>query len=143
MTPVSQHVQASPERIWAQLADGWVYPVWVVGAAHMRDVDDEWPAAGAKVHHTVGAWPLSLSDHTQILESDPPRRLVLQARGWPIGEARIEIEIEPDGAGSIVTLREAAARGPGAWLDNPLQRAFLRARNRESLSRLKALAERR
>ena len=28
-----------PSAVWAVLADGWLYPVWVVGAARMREVD--------------------------------------------------------------------------------------------------------
>ena len=33
---VSRVVQATPEQVWDVLADGWVYPVWVVGATRMR-----------------------------------------------------------------------------------------------------------
>lgn len=143
LVTVTQHVDTAPERIFDKLADGWLYPVWVVGAAHIRDVDANWPEPGSRVHHKVGVWPLFIQDDTEVVESDPPHRLVLQARGWPLGEARIEIEIRPDATGSEVTLREGPTEGPGAWLDNPLQRAVLRARNRETLSRLRALAERR
>ena len=32
-----------PESVFAVLADGWLYPSWVVGASRMRDVDPAWP----------------------------------------------------------------------------------------------------
>ncbi len=40
-------VHATPEQVWEVLCDGWVYPVWVVGASRMREVDDSWPAVGS------------------------------------------------------------------------------------------------
>ena len=43
---VSRQVTASPERVFAELADGWTYVGWVVGATHVRDVDDTWPQPG-------------------------------------------------------------------------------------------------
>ena len=44
----------TPDDVFAVLGDGWLYPVWVVGAARMRDVDPEWPAEGANIHHSLG-----------------------------------------------------------------------------------------
>jgi hypothetical protein len=54
MIEVSQSVSASADRVFAVLADGWLYPLWVVGASRMRDVDPGWPAEGTKIHHSVG-----------------------------------------------------------------------------------------
>ena len=64
----------SPEKVWEVLADGWLYPVWVVGASRMREVDDHWPAEGAKLHHSVGTWPALLDDTTVggRLRAPPP-----------------------------------------------------------------------
>lgn len=134
-------MDAAPEDVFATLADPWMLPVWVVGATHIRGVDDDWPAPGSQVHHQVGAWPIAISDVTEVVESDPPRRLVLQARGYPLGEARIVLTVEADGTGSVVCMTEAANRGVARRFDNPLQRRFLSARNRESLDRLAAIAE--
>ena len=85
----------SAEDVFAVLADGWVYPVWVVGASRMRAVDDDWPEVGSRLHHSAGAWPLLIDDTSEVLAYDPPRAMVLQARGWPAGEARVEITVEP------------------------------------------------
>jgi uncharacterized protein YndB with AHSA1/START domain len=143
MTTVERHIDATPDAVFGVLADGWLLPVWVVGATHIRDVDAGWPAASTRVHHQVGAWPLMISDTTGVVESERPHRLVLQARAWPFGEARIEITIEADGAGSLVRMAEGPTHGTAFLVDNPLQRRLLAARNRESLTRLGAIAEHR
>src|SRR6478752_3157184 len=66
-----RHLQAAPETVWEVLSDGWLFPVWVVGASRMREVDDHWPEPGARLHHSVGAWPVLLDDETEVLESVP------------------------------------------------------------------------
>jgi hypothetical protein len=38
----------SGEQIFEALGDGWIHPVWVVGASRMRDVEDGWPRAATK-----------------------------------------------------------------------------------------------
>jgi uncharacterized protein YndB with AHSA1/START domain len=143
MTNVERVIKAGPDQVWHVLSDGWLYPVWVVGATHMRDVDETWPGEGARLHHQVGAWPVMITDTTQAVRAEPPRRLVLQARAWPAGSARIEITIEAHPDGARVQLAEAPARGPARWLDNPLLRKILAARNNESLVRLAAIVEHR
>jgi uncharacterized protein YndB with AHSA1/START domain len=144
MTTVSRNIAATPDEVFAQLADGWIYAAWVVGASHIRDVDAGWPAVGTRIHHRVGPWPATIDDTTEVIDVITGSRLVLQARAWPIGEARVELTIEADGKdGSRVSMAEAPTRGVGNWLDNPLQRIVLRGRNRESLARLASLAEKR
>jgi uncharacterized protein YndB with AHSA1/START domain len=142
-TSVSRHVDASPARVFGVLADAWMIPVWLVGAGHIRDVDGSWPAQGARLHHRIGPWPLSVDDSTQVVEVDEPSKLVLRARMWPVGEAHVELHMEPEGDGTLVTMVEGAARGPALWLDNGVQRWVLRKRNEESLARLATVAEKR
>lgn len=137
MTEVQASVHASADRVFAELADGWAYVGWVVGASHIRDVDANWPEAGSKIHHQVGVWPAMIADDTESLACEPGRRLLMRARGWPLGEATVEILLESTSPElTQVTLREAPTAGPGQWLDNPVQRRILRARNRETLRRL-------
>lgn len=136
-------IDAPPDRVFESLSDPWLLPVWVVGATHIRDVDDNWPDAGSMVHHQVGAWPLTISDVTAVVECEAPSRLVLQGRAWPFGEVYIELLVEDDGGGSLVRMREAPSYGAARVVDNPLQRWLLAARNRESLARLRAVVENR
>jgi uncharacterized protein YndB with AHSA1/START domain len=138
---VSQDIDASSEAVWDVLADGWLYPSWVVGAARMRDVDQDWPEVGAKLHHSVGNWPLLLDDRTEVLDAVPGRFLRLKAHGWPAGAAEVIIEIEDDGPRSRVHIREDAVEGPGVLLPKPLRQLAIGPRNREALRRLAFLAE--
>ena len=134
-------MEASPEQVFAVLADGWLYASWVVGASRIRGVSPSWPAPGAELQHSVGAWPFLLDDTSTLLEWDPPRRAVLRARGWPIGEAQVTIEVKPRGAGSVVRILEDAAEGPGRLIPPFLRDPILRIRNTETLRRLAYLAE--
>ena len=141
-------VQGSTSDVWDILADGWLYPLWVVGASRMREVDESWPAVGSRLHHSVGAWPLLIDDTTEVLESVPGSRIVLQARAWPVGDARVEIEMHPlsdgDGVGTTeIVIREDASSGPGRLVPSPLRQPPLAWRNTEALRRLAFLVERR
>jgi hypothetical protein len=123
------------------LADGWLFPVWVVGASRMRDVDAEWPAEGSKLHHSFGVWPALINDETTVLEWDPPRRMVMQPAGWPIGEARVTLEVRPDAEGCRVRIEERAVKGPGTIIPEPVLDIPLHIRNVETLRRLAYIAE--
>lgn len=123
------------------LGDGWLYPTWVVGAARMRDVDSAWPGAGAKLRHSFGVWPILTDDTTRCVKWEPPRRAVFIARGWPMGEARVAFEVELRPLGCLVTIEEAAIRGPVALVPRPIMNRLLRWRNAEVLRRLSYIAE--
>ena len=136
-----RELACSVEQVFAVLADGWLYPSWVVGASRMRDVEVQWPGRDARLHHSFGVWPILIDDTTVCLVWDPPRRAVLRARGWPIGEAEVLIEARPQGAGCIVRIHERPVRGPATLLPSFLSAALLRWRNAETLHRLGYLAE--
>ncbi len=139
---VTRVVKAPAEAVWAILADGWLYATWVVGASRVRDVDEGWPAAGKRIHHSFGTWPLLIHDTTSVERSTEPSELVLTARGWPFGEARVQVTIEPNGpAECIVTLVEDASAGPGQLVPKPARQLLITPRNTEALRRLAYLAE--
>jgi hypothetical protein len=140
---VDRFVRATPEQVWSVLADGWSYVGWVVGASRIRDVDATWPAVDAKIHHSSGLWPLVVSDTTSVLACEPGSLLVLQARGWPLGEATVRIRLEEGIGGTRVSMVEDASRGPGRWVPPAVRKAVLVPRNRESLRRLALIAENR
>jgi uncharacterized protein YndB with AHSA1/START domain len=131
----------SPEKVFEVLADGWLFPVWVVGASRMRDVDDAWPAVGSELHHSFGVWPVLINDSTTVLEYDPPRRMVIKPAGWPIGEAKVTLEVKPRGSDCVVKIDEFAVEGPGALIPRALLDVPLHIRNVETLRRLSYIAE--
>ncbi|WP_156756987.1 SRPBCC family protein [Actinokineospora pegani] len=144
MAEVTRVVDVPAQSLWAVIADGWTYAGWVVGASHIRRVDQTWPTVGSHIHHSVGSWPLTIDDTTEVLRMEPQRLIELNARAWPTGEARVRIELDPVTADSTrVRIVEQASSGPGALLPKPLQDAMLVPRNRETLSRLTDLALRR
>jgi uncharacterized protein YndB with AHSA1/START domain len=136
-------LNATPDQVWQVLADGWLYPLWVVGATRMREVDETWPMPGAKLHHSVGTWPLTLDDVTESLECVPGSRLVLAAHAWPAGRAQVTLSLNPQGPETEVVIEEHATHGPGAMVPRLAQDPLLAWRNLECLRRLSFLAERR
>jgi len=136
-------IATTPDRVWDVLADGWLYPLWVVGATRMREVDDGWPAPGTRLHHSVGVWPVVINDDTEVLECDPGKRLVLRAQGWPPGEAEVELRLTEVEDGTEVLMLEDVTAGPAKVVPKPLRAPLIAWRNTESLRRLAFLAERR
>jgi uncharacterized protein YndB with AHSA1/START domain len=134
-------IAATPDDVWNVLADGWLYPLWVVGATRMRDVDESWPEKGTRIHHSVGVWPVLINDHTEVLEVVPGRSIKLRARAWPVGEAEVDIRLSDVGAQTEVVMEENTVAGPGALVPEPLKGLTLKWRNVESLRRLAFLAE--
>lgn len=143
MTERSKLIHASPETVWEILCDGWLYPLWVVGASRMRDVDHDWPAVGSKLYHSVGTWPMLIDDYTEVRAVEPGKRLEIRARAWPGGEAHVIIELEPRTSGTLVKMWEDAVTGPGKLMPRPLRSAGLQWRNRETLDRLAFLCQNR
>jgi NAD(P)-dependent dehydrogenase (short-subunit alcohol dehydrogenase family)/uncharacterized protein YndB with AHSA1/START domain len=138
------HIAASPERVFAVLADPRRYPEWVVGASDFVDADPEFPAPGARFQHRVGIGPLRLSDHTEAVEVEPPRRIVLKAKARPLGTAMVEIELREAAGGTEVAMEETPGDRLSALVtDNPLGHTSLRVRNAVALSRLKRVVEER
>ena len=141
MSVNTRTIKARPTKVWEVLADGWLYPLWVVGATRMREVDEDWPAPGAELHHSAGVWPVLIDDSTEVVEVSPGESLRLRARAWPAGEAEVVITLTAQGDHTVVELREDAVSGPGRLLPPPLRRPMIGWRNVETLRRLAAIAE--
>jgi len=136
------HIDATPEEVFAVLSNPDCYPEWVVGAAGVRDHDENFPEVGARFHHKVGTWPLGVKDHTEVVEIAAPRRIVLKAKARPLGTATIELDLQESAGGTELSMDER----PGDRLTtlvagNPLVDTALRVRNAEALARLKRLVE--
>jgi hypothetical protein len=129
-------LHCAPEAVFDVLGDGWLYTTWVVGASRLRKEEPGWPQVGNRLHHSFGVWPLVINDVTTSLEWDPPHRMVMQPKGWPIGEARVEVTVEPHPKGCKVTIVENPVAGPGAYVPNVIIQPLIWIRNRETLHRL-------
>lgn len=141
MATSTRAMSCTPEDVFRVLADGWLYPGWVVGASRMRNVDAGWPEVGSTLHHSVGVWPALLNDTTQVREWTPTHRMVLRASGWPMGEAEVSVRVRTTPTGCEVRIDEAPVSGPAALIPRFLTTPMLRWRNAETLNRLAYLAE--
>ena len=92
-------ISATPEQVWAVLDDGWLYAA-LRGRCRpdARGRRARGPPSAARLHHSVGSWPLMIDDTTSVLEVEENRRILLLARGWPAGQAHVEIVLEPQRA---------------------------------------------
>lgn len=147
MTTVHRHLAATPHEVWDTLADGWLYPLFVVGASRMRDVDATWPAVGSEIHHSAGVWPLLVDDTTTVFLCEPLERLGLRASGRPGGEADVAFELRArpaaQGGGTDLWLSEDVVTGPARLVPKPVRAVAIAHRNTETLRRLAYVAERR
>lgn len=141
MATAHEQIDASPEQVFGVLADARTYADWVVGSDVIRAVDGHWPALGSRFYHKVGVWPLKIRDHTEVLEVDPPHRLVIHARARPAGTVKVGFLLAPWEGGTHVTMIEVAGDRLSRLAINPLTDGLVHARNVESLRRLKRIAE--
>ncbi len=140
MATNTTYIDAPPEAVWEVLADARSYAHWVVGSSRTPHVEGGWPAEGAVFHHVQGIGPIGLRDTTEVIESDPAHRLVLEVRVRPFLVARVELTLNRHGGGTWISMTERAFGGmvgPAGLLLEPA--TFVR--NIESLRRLRRLAE--
>jgi uncharacterized protein YndB with AHSA1/START domain len=135
-------IDVPPERVFEVLSDAACYPHWVVGAKAFRGSDPDFPAIGTRFHHAVGVGPVTINDHTEVVDANPPYRLELIAHARPLGNAKVTMLLEPRADGTYVTMLEDGADLLSKLIFNPVTHVATHARNVESLRRLKAIAER-
>jgi hypothetical protein len=129
-----------PEAVWDVLADAGKYGYWVVGSKVIRDEEPGWPEPGTKFHHTIGAGPITLSDHTVSLEAQRPTLLKIRAKGRPLGTATVTLKMHPRNGGTVVQITENPDGVFAPLALNPLLHVATKLRNSESLMRLEELA---
>jgi uncharacterized protein YndB with AHSA1/START domain len=139
----TREVRASRKELWDAMANGWTYAQWVVGNSRTRAVDANWPEPGSAIKHSVGVWPLVISDSTVVESCTPEEELVLRAGIGPLGAMKIILRLKdlPDG-GCKIEMIEMPESGPVNAIPDRLVLAAVYPRNRECLWRLTALAER-
>ena len=114
---------ATPDQVWEILSDGWLYPLWVVGASRMREVDDHWPDVGARLHHSVGTLAAAGRRHHRGAGRDAG--LDAPAAGQDLADGRGRGDPAPvagrdghrgddRGAGHLGAGRPGAQAGPGS-----------------------------
>jgi uncharacterized protein YndB with AHSA1/START domain len=141
MATTRTHIAASPDEVFAALANPENYGDWVVGSDTIRDADPTWPKVGSRFHHRIGFGLLKVSDHTEVLAVDPPHRLVMQARARPLGTARVTMLLAGGEGRTDVTMIEVAGDRLSRLALNRLTDPLIHVRNVEALRRLKRIVE--
>lgn len=136
-------ISATRQQVWDVIADGWTYSQWVVGNTRMRAVEPGWPAPGARIHHTIGVWPVVIDDETTVESCTPLEELVLHAKTRPFGGARIILRLSDTANGCRIEMAEVPVGGPLHLFPRQVALAMVWPRNRQCLLRLATLAERR
>jgi len=132
------HVDAPPDAVFEVLSDPRLYGNWVVGASTTYRVDGSWPEPGSVLHH---AQMMLIRDTTTVLESEPGRRVVLEARARPAVIAHVTVTLDPENGGTRIRLEEKVTGGLAAVLPDKLNDALIHLRNAEAVRRLKRLTE--
>ena len=139
----TSHIQIDvpPDGVWAVLATPATYADWVVGSDIIRGQDTNWPEPGSRFYHRVGRGPFKVKDHTESVESEAPRKLVIHARARPVGTALVTFHLETVGGGAYVTMIEEGGDPLSRLSINPLTDPLVKKRNDVTLKRLKRIAE--
>ena len=137
MAHVCRHYDATPEDVFSVLADPATYPDWLIGAARIRDVDENFPSPGSKFHHMVGVRPFVIADHSEVLDVDPDRSLLLHVKARPMFAGKVQFRITGEGEGCVLTCEEVPDL-PLAPL-RPVIEPLIHARNQRSLASMETL----
>jgi uncharacterized protein YndB with AHSA1/START domain len=141
MATTRTQIAASPDEVFAALANPENYGDWVVGSDTIRDADPAWPKVGTRFHHRIGFGLLGVNDHTEVLDVEPPHRLVLHARARPLATAEITMLLTKRDGGTTVTMIEVAGDQLSRLALNRLTDPLIHLRNLEALRRLKRIVE--
>jgi uncharacterized protein YndB with AHSA1/START domain len=141
MATTHTQIAASPDEVFAALANPENYSDWVVGSDTVRDADPAWPKVGSRFHHRVGFGLLKVNDHTEVLAVDPPHRLVMRARARPLGTATVTMLLAGRDGRTDVTMIEVAGDRLSRLALNRLTDPLIHVRNVEALRRLKRIVE--
>jgi Polyketide cyclase / dehydrase and lipid transport len=128
------------EAVAMVLADPRLYDGVVVGSRRIRWFDPRWPEPGTRFDHTIGFGPVTIRDHSDVVENDLPRLLRLAVHLRPLGSAEVTFRLTPDGTGTRVDIVEVPTSGVLAATWSPPAVALTRWRNDRVLHRLEKLA---
>ncbi|MFG3281302.1 SRPBCC family protein [Streptomyces sp. NPDC048111] len=134
-------IKASPDTVWAVLADGNKYADWVVGTSSSRPVRGAWPRVGAAIEYEIRLGPVRLTNETVVRRCQGGTALELEAKAGILGTARIAVEVRTWGDHALVIVDEHPLQGAGGTLHNAGIEALIQLRHRPMLARLARLCE--
>jgi carbon monoxide dehydrogenase subunit G len=139
----SIRIERPPADVWAVVSDLGTHSEWRPAIVELAQVTPGPLAVGSRLREVL-SWrgrELVLDDVVTALE--PPRRLAISG-GWSAADFDLELLLEPDGDGTLVTMdwplrpKSLLMRVAAPFLGGTMRKA-----TREELELLKALVERR
>jgi uncharacterized protein YndB with AHSA1/START domain len=109
-------LRATPDRVWAELADFASHPEWMDDAATVTFLGEQRTGVGTRIVAATRVGPLRATDHMEVVEWDEERLIAVDHLGSVRGSGRFEIQSVPDG--TEMTWREEL-RFPW-WLGGPV-----------------------
>jgi uncharacterized protein YndB with AHSA1/START domain len=122
---VEAHSSASPDTVFAVLADAPTWQTWAGPAVPQSRWEEGSPSGGVGAVRRLGFGPLSSRE--EIVEHDPPHRLAYVLRsgeGLHHYRASVDLQAQPDGGTHIVWSGTVDTSVPG--LAGPLILTFRR-----------------
>ena len=127
----SIHIGRAPESVFALVRDLERAPEW---QESLESVDLQ---RGTEVRRFAGR---RQEAKFFVVEDEPPRRFAIRSEGGP-AEARASFDLQPDGDGTrVVFVLDVKLRGAARFAGAVVKRAAERE-SKQSLERLKELAE--
>jgi carbon monoxide dehydrogenase subunit G len=117
-------IPASPDRVWAELADLESHHLWMADAGEIRFEDQQTSGIGTRMLVPTRVGPIRTTDLMTVTEWDEGRAIGVDHVGAVSGSGRFEVE--PVGSGTRLTWSEQL-RFPwwlggvvGAWVAGPV-----------------------
>jgi carbon monoxide dehydrogenase subunit G len=124
------HYEGTVSTMWPQdaafdyMADARNFAEWDPGTRAVEQVGGDGPGAGAAYDVTVKVGPATMTLRYDVVEWDPPRRVVLRAEHRML-RLRDEITVRAAGDGATVDyVADIELRGPMRVLDGLLGKGF-------------------
>ena len=137
-------IAAPPERVYEVLMDPNCLDEWVTIHAGLKNAPSGDLERGSELSQRLKLAGQRFTVHWQVVEADPPNRVVWEGHGPMGSQARVVYDLSPDGEGGTSFTYTNEYKLPGGALGKLGGRAVAPASRKESersLERLKRLLE--
>jgi carbon monoxide dehydrogenase subunit G len=137
-----EHIDRSPEQVWAVLTDLSAAPRWRPMIASMETVDGGPLRLGAEVRIVADVLGKRAERVSRTTAFEENKRWELESGDAPQMRGRFDFRLEPDRSGTrVVATCDLTARALLPWLFLPIVARGERSRRVEMLANLKRLVE--
>lgn len=95
-------IDAPPAAVWDVVSDLDTHTAWRPALVEFRQVSDGPLAVGARIREVL-LWRGRELELDDVVTAHEPERLLAIRGGWSAGTFGLELRLEPDGAGTMVT----------------------------------------